>query len=408
MVDKSIRQQIQEKIKAVEETPEQTPQGNPEGQVSQSVSQPEEAPEVDDASAPEASEEAPLEPTDQSSGEAVEPTPPASVSPAQQSPPPAQEDEWEEGEYEDSSVGVKIPFKARKGEVDQFKNRMMMRSDYDRKRGRWAEFESDFGPAIESGYFRQIAPVIKMIDSDQALSAAVAKLVEQRRNNQPLSYNQPGYEPQAQIQPQYQPPQEQAFSDDPYLQQQLSPVMQQMQAMQQQIHSFTQTQEQQRAQQQQAAASRVQQESEMREIHQSLARYYPNEFSYGRQEDVPKMAHILQYAHNAGYNREVYGYVGRVLEAKRAIDASTPQRVNGQSPIPSAAAQSAAAAEAFEKEASRKARQDVANGTVVNSHQPREPKKPRPARIRDEHGKPLPVHEAVTNIVSRLARTSNQ
>jgi hypothetical protein len=321
------------------------------------------------------------------------------------------EDEWEDGEWEDSSVGHKFKFRAPKGEAEQFKSRMMMRADYDKKRARYSRFEAEFGDAIESGYFDKVAPVYKAIDTDPILAQAVSQLYQQRMQNQPLNYAQPGYQPPAQVQTQYQPPvQEQVFSDDPYLQAATKPLVDELNAMRQQmqqVQQWTETQQQQYNQSQQAAQARQTAEQDLRRSHMYFAQNFPQEFTGDIQQDFQKLQRLVQYADQAGYpNDQVYGSYGRMLQAKIALDSSSPQRVIPATP--SAAAQTAKDIEQQARAAAHKASQDVANGTVVGGGHTPEPKPPRALPRFKKDGTPLPVKQRVQSIASRLMQQPQQ
>lgn len=419
MAEKSFKQQIRDSVKAVNEkiaSTDDAQTASPDTQAfiasatGPNFGDPPEAAEAHDESAPEAAETAHLE---ASSPEAVASKPSEPSSPiaaiAQSEP----EEEWEDAEWEDSSVGRKFAFKAKKGEKDQIYKHMQMRADYDRQKARLGRFQNEFQEAIESGYMDRVAPVYKAIDTDPELARAVSQLYQQRMQNQPLNYSQPGYQPpeQVQPQPQYQPqPQDQVFSDDPYLQAATQPLVGRLDSMDQrtqQMYDWMQTQQHQAQQQQQAQQARVAAENDLRRSHMYLAQNFPQDFTGNIAQDFPKLQRLVQYADQAGYaNDPVYGTYGRMLQAKIALDASAPRGVTQA--VPSAAAQTIAAVEAQTREASRKASQEVANGTVVSVGQAPDPKPPRPLPRHKKDGTPIPVRSFVKNAVERLMNQTEQ
>lgn len=418
MADKTVKQQVLEKIKEANKTAdatESTPSTGTQAFIASAT-----GPNFGDA--PEAAH-------DESAPEAVETDPLASAAPADQTDTApngvaaapksivdgatSTEDEWEDAEWEDTSVGHKFKYRVPKSEKEQFANRMMMRADYDRKLSRLGRFQSEFQEAIESGYMDKVGPVYKKIDADPELAQAVSHLYQQRMQNQPLNYSQPGYQPPAQIQPQPQyqtQPQEQVFSDDPYLQAATQPLVGRLDSVDQrtqQMYDWMQTQQHQAQQQQQDQQARVAAENDMRRSHMYLAQNFPQEFTGNIQQDFSKLQRLVQYADQAGYaNDPVYGTYGRMLQAKIAIDATTPRGVTQA--VPSAAAQSIAAVEAQTREAARRASQEVANGTVVSVGQAPDPKPPRALPRFKKDGTPIAIKDRVRGIASRVMNKTEQ
>jgi len=319
------------------------------------------------------------------------------------------EEEWEDAEWDDDSVGVKYRIKAPKGSADKIKSGWMAHADYSRKAARLAHFQQEFQPLIESGYMDKVLPLYRALDRDEVLAQAVAQLYQQRMTNQPLTYIQPGFEQQYQ-QPQVQ--EEQPYADDPYLASIVAPIRSELGQLRSTIEEQARITTQQRAQAQQAEAARSAQLTEWSQIHQRLHQAYPQDFA-GDQSDLPKLQQLAQYADRAGYSRESHGWLGRITAAKADIDryrgapAVTPTATNGSTATPSAGA---AAVQARAEEIARKARAEVANGTVVSgSSQPAEPPPPKPPKTRDKNGNPLPVKAAMKNLMrAAIARQGQE
>lgn len=375
---------------------------------------------ADEAPAPETTQAPVEEPSGELENSPLEADPAAAVDPTDTAPKIAAEepkgtvlgassgeDEWEDGEIDDDSVGVKYKYKAPKGQAEFLKKGYMRRADYDRRVGAYGRMKPDLLPMLEDGSLEQLMPAIKIVSGDRVLADAVAHLIQQRHANQPLSYYQQGYEPRPQPQPQpqaYQPVQQTEADlalQDPYLQAAVqpyvAPLQQQIAAMQSTFEQQQQQVEQQRQQQLQQQQQRQYEERTWAQIHQGLARDYPGEFD-GSAKDIPKLQQLKNYADQAGYTTEFYGPYGRIVQAKRAIDASTPGRVTSTT-VPSAAVQSIKKAEAAANEKIRLARAEVANGTVVGGGQSPDPTPPKPKPIRKPDGSPLPVKQAVRRIV---------
>jgi hypothetical protein len=368
------------------------------------------APEV-----PEASDATPLEsaPSAEAPSEATPAAAETKKTPVTSQPdiPPtssSETEEWEDAEWEDDSVGVKYRIKAPKGSADKIKSGWMAHADYSRKAARLAHFQQEFQPLIESGYMDKVLPLYRALDRDEVLAQAVAQLYQQRLSNQPLAYVQPGFEQQYQ-QPQAQ--EEQPYADDPYLASIVAPIRSELGQLRSTIEEQARITTQQRAQAQQAEAARSAQLNEWSQIHQRLHQAYPQDFA-GDQSDLPKLQQLAQYADRAGYSRESHGWLGRITAAKADIDryrgtpAVTPQQ-NGSTAVPSAGA---AAVQARAEEIARKARAEVASGTVVSgSSHPAEPAPAKPPKTRDKNGQPLPVKAAMKNIMrSAMARQSQE
>jgi hypothetical protein len=367
------------------------------------------APEASDAtplgSAPAAdtpSEAAPAseETKSPSSSSSTAPSKSSTITPATAT--ATDEEEWEDAEWDDDSVGVKYRIKAPKGSADKIKSGWMAHADYSRKAARLAHFQAEFQPLIESGYMDKVLPLYRALDRDEVLAQAVAQLYQQRMSNQPLTYVQPGFEQQFQPQAQPQQQEDQAYGDDPYLTSIMQPIRSELGQLRSTIEEQARASEQQRLQAQQAEAARSAQLAEWSQIHQRLHQAYPQDFS-GDQRDLPKLQQLSQYADRAGYSRESHGWFGRIAAAKQDIDRYTPRAgsvtpQNGTAATPSAGA---AAVQARAEEIARKARAEVANGTVVSgSSQPAEPPPPKPPKTRDKAGAPLPVKQAMRNIIN--------
>jgi hypothetical protein len=285
----------------------------------------------------------------------------------------------------------------------------MAHADYSRKAARLAHFQQEFQPLIESGYMDKVLPFYRALDRDEVLAQAVAQLYQQRMTNQPLTYIQPGFEQQYQ-QPQVQ--EEQPYADDPYLASIVAPIRSELGQLRSTIEEQARITTQQRAQAQQAEAARSAQLTEWSQIHQRLHQAYPQDFA-GDQSDLPKLQQLAQYADRAGYSRESHGWLGRITAAKADIDryrgapAMTPTATNGSTATPSAGA---AAVQARAEEIARKARAEVANGTVVSgSSQPAEPAPAKPPKTRDKAGNPLPVKVAMKNLMrAAIARQGQE
>jgi|SRR5215813_158669 len=407
---KSISQQVREKVREASAKAENgAPAENPEAAsfISSATPAPNEPAADVTADAPEASGAPPLAVADAPSAEAPAadaqpaaetktPTPSAEPTAAPIPATAASEEEWEDGEWDDDSVGVKYRIKAPKGMAEKIKAGWMAHADYSRKSARLAHFQNEFQPLIESGYMEKVLPFYRALNQDEVLANAVAHLYQQRMANQPLSYAQPGIEERVLSQPSQQPSsqEEQAYEADPYLQSIMQPIRSELGQLRSYLESNARSFEQQRIQAQQAEARRASELAEWRQIHEQLRQAYPGDFT-GDAQDIPKLQQLQAYADRAGYTRETHGWYGRMLAAKQAIDRfSAPANAVA---TPSAGA---AAVQAQAEEIARRARAEVANGTVVSgSSQPADPRPPKPPKTRDKDGKPLPVKEAMKNVM---------
>lgn len=366
---------------------------------------------VGDADTPQASDT----PSDAASAEVpktADTSTPASGGEKVAAPQPV-DDEYEDAEFEDTSTGHKYKFKAPKGEAEFLTKGWQRRADYDKKMGFLGRTRAFLEPLIESGYLEQVLPVYQAIESDQILAQAVGQLYQQRLNNQPLTYAQPGFEqrlPAVQAQNPQSPalPENDEFAD-PYMRAEFArvaqPLLEKIGSLEQQISSRFQAEQQQQqtyAQQQQANRE---ENARWAQIHQQLARDYPQDFTgdFRNQAEMQRLNQLRQYADQSGYDERTYGWMGRILTAKRVLDQSAPRRVNAPS---SAAVSSVAAAEAQAREASKAARQQVANGLVVGAQAAPPPEPPRPKALRNKNGDPLPIKQAIRRSIenAQLAR----
>ena len=427
---KSVRQQLAEKTNArlaeAQANPEigQQITDNTQGLAFVPLPDPANVPEdtaVSADAAPEVVDAAPLESPaasveEAANGEAfpaasaAEPVSTATPAPAgeqqsTQAAAPVEQEEWEDAEWEDPTTKHQYRVKAPKGESEFLKKGWLARADYDKKLGVLGRVRQKLQPMIDSGYIEQVLPFFEYIDSDPTLAAAVGQLVNQRRQNQPLNYVQPGFEPQVHAQPAAQSqfaaqPQGNDEFADPYIQAAVSPILQKVSSLEQQLAASYQAQQQQQQQQLQQQQLAQQNAQKWATVHQELARQYPSEFTGdpNNQAEIAKLAQLDQYASSAGYDEQSYGYVGRITYAKQVLEQNTPRRV--AAPVPSAAATSVAAAAQKANELARQASQNIANAMVVNAGNvaPAPPPKPRP--LRDKNDKPLPIREAVQRSIA--------
>jgi hypothetical protein len=409
-MSKSIGQQVREKIKEASSKLEQGAGDAPAAEASETAAFIASATPAPDAPSVEAdAPEVPDAPLD--GAPSAEPKAEAASAPETPKPEPvaatdapvtatATDEEWEDAEWDDDSVGSKLRIKAPKGMAEKIRSGWMAHADYSRKAARLAHFQSEFQPQIESGYMDRVLPLYRMLNQDEVLANAVAQLYTQRLSNQPLSYVQPGTEQPVRQQQQASVQEEQPYAEDPYLQSIMQPLRAEIGQVRSYLEEQSRTAEQQRTQAQQTAAQESAQRLEWSHIHQRLHQAYPGEFS-GDAGDLPKLQQLKAYADRAGYSRESHGWFGRIVTAKQDIDryaAPAPATVpSGTAATPSAGA---AAVQARAEEIARKARVEVANGTVVSgSSQPSDPPPPKPPKTRDKNGAPLPVKQAMRNII---------
>lgn len=242
--------------------------------------------------------------------------------------------EVEEPDFPDIKIPVRVP----KQYAQIMKRAFPRRADYDRTRARWGEAAPVIEPLLQDGRIRQILPLIQRALTDQAYGDYVAKGYERALSGRPL-IEQAAREAAALGAPQTTTPTpsiEDLGITDPYIAEQVRPLLTQYEQRLQQYEQRFQTAEQREAAERdrQAAAMRdnIERANKMQGAHEDLARAFPGVFKTELGPNDPAWVRALQTTKDYGY-ADVYdlraaivfgGQQWQNLEAERLAATASP------------------------------------------------------------------------------------
>lgn len=330
-------------------------------------------------------------PTDTQGGappQAQEPAP----APSQPEPPPQQQaaaateavaqqiaDEWDEFEFEDPDLNTKITMRAPKQYAEVVKRGYGRRAAHDRAISYAKNADPILRQMIEDGRINQVLPLIRAAIEDNEYGQFVAEAYQRRQRGESL-LQQAIREHQA---PVANPPQQVDLAaletQDPFLAEQVRPIVAPLMAEIQTLKSGYQTWEQQRQAQEQAAREAQQRSiqiaNELRGAHEDLAAMYQGRFSTERGPNDPLWQTANQIAREGQYC-ERYGYRAGMIFAGQAAVAMEQERLAAtQSPTAQVLQQAEARLlTAAQSEAARSAQTVSGGGPGASAPAPIPPK----------------------------------
>jgi len=260
-------------------------------------------------------------------------------------------DAWadaEEFEFEDQDLGTKIPMRVPKQFAQSVKRGYGKMAAYDRARSYLANADPALRPLIESGQLNQFLPLIQAALGDSEFGDFVVKGYQRRQQGLPLIEQARQEAAAAGATPQYaqQPYQAPVIDEaalaaaDPYLAEQMRPVLSTMQALQQRVDSYEQQRatevqrQQQTAAQQQAESTRI--NTEVAQAHRDLSQMFPGAVHLEQGARDPYLERAISYAREAGYVQR-YGIAAGIVFGGQQIAAFEAERAQATA-SPAAAA----------------------------------------------------------------------
>lgn len=329
-------------------------------------------------------------PTDTQGGapspQAQEPAPPAPAGP-----PPQQQqqaaaateavaqqmaDEWDEFEFEDPDLGAKITMRAPKQYAEVAKRGYGRRAAHDRAISYAKNADPILRQMIEDGRINQVLPLIRAAIEDNEYGQFVAEAYQRRQRGESLL--QQAIREQQAPPVANPPPQVEEFAD-PFLAEQIRPVIQQYEqkyeTLQQRLDRMDQERQAAERAAREAQQRQVQIAQELRGAHEDLASMYHGRFSTERGPNDPLWQTANQIAREGQYC-ERYGYRAGMIFAGQAAVAMEQERLAAtQSPTAQVLQQAEARLlTAAQSEAARSAQTVSGGGPGASAPAPIPPK----------------------------------
>jgi hypothetical protein len=228
-------------------------------------------------------------------------------------------DDWADAvdlEFEHDD-GSKYTVRAKKDQADQIRRFNRRQAMVDKASAYLGRARPTIQPLVESGQIDPIIPLLNRAVQDEEFGRFIAEAYNRRVSGLPLSIQQQQVlaaqnAPQAQAAAPAQAPQEYTAESlgitDPYVAEQVAPlvsVIQKLQAQAQAAEQQRQGWEQQQAAQRQQQAQQAQQNAwrnqRAGEAHQDLARFYPGEFTGDIGRDKSAWDQVVRYARDGNY-----------------------------------------------------------------------------------------------------------
>jgi hypothetical protein len=349
---------------------------------------------------------APVQATAPTTAPAPAGTPAAQQTPAEAAVEQAAADIWadaDEFEFDDPDLeGVKFPIRVPKQFSQTAKRGYGRRQTYDRAVSFLNNANPVLRPLIESGRLNAILPLLQAALENPQYGDYVVSGFERFKRGESLQQAAQREAAAAQAPPQPQFDGAGNVIEDPFLAEQMRPVLDRLGQYEQRFSQFEQQQvaDRQRQAQQQAENQRV--VGEMRSAHQDIATMYPEHADLNRGADDPFWKKAVAYANQAGYVQR-YGLVGGVVFGAQQVVALEQERLAAtSSPAAAALAQVDARTQHLAAQSAAAAR-TVGGGAPI---QPQPPAPPPPLSTIGANGKLKRPDEYLAEVVARMTNGS--
>lgn len=290
------------------------------------------------------------------------------------------DDEYEDFEFEDPDLEVKIPLRVRKQFADVAKRGYGRRAAYDRAVSYLKGADPVLRQLIEDGRINQILPLIDRAIKDPAYGDYVWGGYDRLNRGLPL-VEQAAREAAAAGQPQ---PQAQEFNageydfTDPFIAEQVRPLQTQLQTVTQTLEQIQARERYQQEQYQQQQRLNTERGAQLQAAHMDLTRSFPEEYSGDLQRDDALWRQVLQYGRDSGYI-DAYGIRAGLVFAGQQVHLMGQER-QAATASPSAAALDSAELQRLARKQAGEASRTVGAGAPTQAPPPAPLPKPDPKK----------------------------